>query len=96
MDAEAELYKCLAKMKNAGTYNLIAPFTSQTIELYMKRFGNKEYAKSISEEEFTEQLLDCINHIVAIDKNAKKLFDSLESEEERVFIIATISGIMIE
>ena len=95
MDAEAKLYKCLAKTKNAGTYDLIAPFATQAIELYAKRFGNAEYAKSIPEEEFTEQLLDCVNHIVAVDEDAKKLFDSLESEEEQSFIIAAVSGVMI-
>lgn len=95
MDAETKLYECLAKTKKAGTYELIGPFAEKSIHLYMKRFGDINYATSISEDEFTIQLLDCINHIVSTDINAKKLFESLESEEEQSLIVGTISALMI-
>jgi hypothetical protein len=95
MDVETKLYECLAKTKEAGTYDFISPLAEQSINLYMKRFGDKEYAQSIPEEEFTEQLLDCVEHIVSSDENAKKLFESLESEEDQSLIIAVISGLMI-
>lgn len=95
MDAETKLYECLAKTQKAGTYKEIGPFAESVINLYMKRFGDATYAKSISEEEFTVQLIDCIEHIVSVNENAKKLFDSLDSEDDQNLIVAMISNIMI-
>jgi hypothetical protein len=60
----------------------------------MKRFGNKQYATSIPEEEFTNQLLDCVNHLIAVDEGTKKLFEAIPDEKDQSLIVASISAIM--
>ena len=90
------IQEILIKLQKAGTFELLKPFASHVIHLYTKRFGNIQYAKSISEEEFIKQLLDCVNHIVAVDVNAQKLFNSFANEDEQSAILALISIVMFE
>lgn len=94
-DSEIMFYNAMAKAKNGGVYDLLGDITSKVINLYMKRFGNKEYATSIPEIEFTEQLLDCVNHLIAVDKNAKNFFNVINEEKDQMIIIASMSTIMI-
>lgn len=94
-DAEIMLYNSLAKARDGGVYDLLKNITNRSINLYMERFGDKEYAKSIPEQEFTEQLIDCINHLVATDNDTKKFFEVINEENDQNVIIASISAMMI-
>lgn len=94
-DTETSLYQILAKMKKAGIYDCIGRLAEDSINLYMKRFGDINYAKSIPETEFTEQIIDCVNHLVTTNDNAKKVFNNLNDEYEQSVIIAALVGIMI-
>ena len=93
-DAEMMLYGTLAKIRDKGVFAELGNTTSKTINLYMKRFGNKQYATSIPEEEFTNQLLDCVNHLIAVDEGTKKLFEAIPDEKDQSLIVASISAIM--
>lgn len=73
MGAETALYYILAKAKKNGIYECIGRFATKVITLYTKRFGYKDYAESISEDEFTEQLIDCIEHVGSSDEDGKKI-----------------------
>ncbi len=95
MDAETAIYYILAKAKENGIYECIGRFARKVITLYTKRFGFKDYAESISEEEFTEQLVDCIEHVGSSDEDGKKIFEVFTDEIEQCFIGAVISNLMI-
>ena len=96
MDSETALYYVLAKAKENNIYECIGRFASKVITLYTKRFGFKDYATSIPEEEFTNQLIDCIEHLAYSDEDGKKIFDVFTDQVEQCFIGAVISGIMLE
>jgi hypothetical protein len=95
-DPEVMLYKTLANAKNEGVYDLLGKVSTKVINLYMKRFGTKEYALSIDEMEFTEQLIDCVNHLNATDEDTKKFFEKIQNEDEQSIIIASISALMLQ
>jgi hypothetical protein len=95
MDAETALYYILAKAKENGIYECIGRFATKVITLYTKRFGYKDYAESISEDEFTEQLIDCIEHVGSSDEDGKKIFEVFTDEIEQCFIGAVISNLML-
>lgn len=95
-DPEIMLYKTLAKAKSEGVYDLLGKVSTKVINLYMKRFGTKEYASSIDENEFIKQLIDCVNHLNATDEDTKKFFEKIQSEDEQSIIIASISALMLQ
>ena len=95
MDTETALYYILAKAKDNEIYDSIGRFTTKVMNLYMKRFGLKDYATSIPEEEFSEQLVDCIEHLAITDEDGKKIFNVFTDQVEQCFIGAMISNIMI-
>lgn len=94
-DPEATLYRILDKAKKNDLYENFQTLATNSLNLYMKRFGTKEYALSIPEEEFSEQLIDCVNHLVKTTESGKELFKVFNTAEEQNFIVAMISGIMI-
>jgi hypothetical protein len=95
-DAEMMLYGTLAKIRDKGVFAELANTMTKTITLYTKRFGNKQYAASIPAEEFTNQLLDCVGHLIVADEDAKKLFEAIPDEKDQALIVASISAIMNE
>jgi hypothetical protein len=96
VDIEKSMYLVLDKAGKNGIKENLTSLSTKTIELYIKRFGCKDYAESIPEEEFTEQLIDCVGHLVKRNDECKKVFDIFNTEYEQSLIIAMISGLMME
>lgn len=95
IDAESALYTLLGKAKKEDVLKNITGLAEKCINLYIKRFGYADYAKSIPEDDFHSELIDCVEHLVATDKECAKIFEVFKTEEEQSLIIAAISGIMI-
>lgn len=95
IDAESALYTLLGKAKKEGILKNISGLAEKCINLYTKRFGYMDYAKSIPENDFYSELIDCVEHLAATDKECAKIFEVFKTEEEQSLIVATISGIMI-
>lgn len=90
------LRNVLIKANNGGFFNLIQEFINKSIYLYMKRFGNVQYANSISEDEFIKQIIDCMAHLIKEDKNCKELFTKITDADEQNAIAAVVSTMMLD
>ena len=95
VDVEKSMYLVLDKAGKNGIKENLTSLSTKTIVLYRKRFGCKDYAESIPEEEFTGQLIDCVEHLAKTDDECKQIFDIFNTEFEQSLIIAMISGIMM-
>lgn len=95
MDSEKAVYLLLAKAKENNVYENLSNFVTKVINLYIKRFGLKEYAESIPELEFSEQLIDCMNNLAVIDEDGKRLFEVFTDETEQCYIGGMISSLML-
>ena len=90
------LRNVLLKANKGGFFNLIEDFTKKSIHLYMKRFGSIAYAQAISEDEFTKQLMDCMEHLIAKDRNCRELFTKITDADEQNAIAAVVSTMMLD
>lgn len=95
MDTETAMYAILAKAKENNVFECLGNFATKVINLYIKRFGKKDYAMSIPIKEFTDQLLDCVEHLAATDEDGKKLFGVFTDVVEQSYIVGMIDALMI-
>lgn len=94
-DVEKALYETYDKLKKANVFQYLTEFYERIILLYIKRFGNKQYAETIPTEEFILQLEDCANHVCDNFKNCHDMFYTLD-ELERSLIIAALIHILLD
>lgn len=90
------LRNVLIKANNGGFFNLIQEFIQKSVSLYMKRFGNIKYARSIDEDEFTKQIMDCMEHLIKEDAHCRKLFTNITEADEQNAIAAVVSFMMLD
>ena len=94
-DSEIEMYKLLAKIKNAGLYSDLSPFVERVLGVFGKRFGYIDHVNETDEETIADELIDCVNHVVATDKRFTKLFDLIDNEYDQTILCGMIMGIIL-
>lgn len=94
-DSEIEMYKVLAKIKNAGLYSDLSKFVERVLVLFGKRFGYDDHVNETDEDTVADELIDCVNHVVKTDKRFAKLFDIIDNEYEQTILCGMILGIIL-
>lgn len=93
-DSEMEMYKLLAKIKDADVYSDFGMFFERVLDLYGKRFGYDDHLNESKVDDIASELVDCINHIIATDKRFEKLFDVINSECEQLIVCGMILSVI--
>lgn len=93
-DVEAELYKVLDKCQKLGVYNCINSVVTKSAQIYVKRFGDVGYANSIPEDQFVEEMMDCVYHVLETDVDGQKLLEVINTEVEQEVLLSAIYGLL--
>ena len=93
-DSEMEMYKLLAKIKNAGLSSDLSLFFERVLYLYETRFDFDNHLTEAKVADIANELIDCVNHVKMVDKNFDKLFDVVDTEREQLFLCGMILSII--
>ena len=93
-DFEMEVYKLLAKIKNAGLSSEFSLFFEEVLYLYETRFDFDNHLTEAKVDDIADELIDCVNHVKMVDENFKKLFDVVDTEREQLILCGMILSII--